>query len=90
MHIQLKDVQPKPLDTQVAHKATSNNYALSNALSYITWGLIWDHKKRKIEPVKHFKIREFERKKIPILEKIKFRGNTIDWDSKIERRESVK
>ena len=40
----------KPLDNskrQFAYKEIKSKYALKLALPYITWGLIWDTKKRK-------------------------------------------
>ena len=40
---------------QFAYKEIKSKYALKSALPYITWGLIWDHKKRgRREPLKHF------------------------------------
>ena len=50
--------------SKITHKLT---------LSYITWGLIWDAKKRRKRNIKNFKKEE---EKYQCLEKLKFRGNT--------------
>ena len=75
-------MQPKPLDTHVAYKETWHNYALSDALSYITWGLSGMQTRGRREPFRHILN---EKEKSQGLEKIKIRNNTIDWDSKIEK-----
>ena len=47
-------MQLKHLHTQVPYREIRYNYALSDALSYITWGLVGDIKnKEEREPVKH-------------------------------------
>ena len=49
------------------------NSALSSALSYITWGLIWDTKKKKERTIKILK----EKEKSQGLEKLNLKGNTV-------------
>ena len=47
----------KPLDNskrQFAYKEIKSKYALKLALPYITWGLIWDVKKKKERTTRTF------------------------------------